>query len=471
MGPIRLTSGVLAAVIASSAFAQYEPDTIVVRTQKVITGTGEEIEGASIIIEDGEIILVGPALEAPAGARIIDATNEVVMPGIIVPATRFGLPQPQRTGLNGDISVAGEIYFDSLDPTLWLENGVTAVGYRPSGSGIRGIGAAARVAHPDGDYLLNDDAYLSVTFNSQTRDKDTLRSALASAQAAIDAEEEARTAWEESQAEKSGEGESPAEGEDESGDDEPKPEGEGLPDPQPTPDEGGDGEPAEGEDAEVEEESNEFVPPEIDPPLRPVVDLVRGEDGKKALVVVGNASTVVHLEQVLDDYDDLATPLLLGSVDRLPSLAGGGGGFFGGTFGSNLSRVLDLLASFEETIVVPPIMSRLTTTQIQLNVPAELATRGVTLAFRPESDSRGSIENYRSGIATLMKQGLDRETAIKGLTSVPAALLGIDDIVGSIEKGKEADLVFFDGDPLDPTSRVTRVMIEGSFEYDRDGED
>jgi imidazolonepropionase-like amidohydrolase len=44
-------------------------------------------------------------------------------------------------------------------------------------------------------------------------------------------------------------------------------------------------------------------------------------------------------------------------------------------------------------------------------------------------------------------------------------MLGLDDRVGSIEKGKDADLVVWSGDPLDVFSRAERVWIEGRSVY------
>ena len=50
---------------------------------------------------------------------------------------------------------------------------------------------------------------------------------------------------------------------------------------------------------------------------------------------------------------------------------------------------------------------------------------------------------------------------VRGLTIVPAIVAGIDKRVGSLEPGKDADLVVLDGDPLDPRTRVERVYLEG----------
>jgi imidazolonepropionase-like amidohydrolase len=60
-----------------------------------------------------------------------------------------------------------------------------------------------------------------------------------------------------------------------------------------------------------------------------------------------------------------------------------------------------------------------------------------------------------------VKDGLDRETALAALTINPARIAGIDDRLGSIEPGKDADLVLWSGDPLDVLSRAERAFMDG----------
>jgi len=63
--------------------------------------------------------------------------------------------------------------------------------------------------------------------------------------------------------------------------------------------------------------------------------------------------------------------------------------------------------------------------------------------------------------------GADSYQMLRAVTIHPARSFGIDDRVGSIEAGKDADIVLWSGDPLDPRSRVELVMIDGNIEYDR----
>ena len=54
---------------------------------------------------------------------------------------------------------------------------------------------------------------------------------------------------------------------------------------------------------------------------------------------------------------------------------------------------------------------------------------------------------------------------MRALTINPARIAGIDDRVGSLEPGKDADLVIWSGDPLDVLSRVERALIGGAEAY------
>ncbi|MBC7757854.1 MAG: amidohydrolase family protein, partial [Phormidesmis sp. FL-bin-119] len=60
-----------------------------------------------------------------------------------------------------------------------------------------------------------------------------------------------------------------------------------------------------------------------------------------------------------------------------------------------------------------------------------------------------------------MAHGLSFDEALKTITLNPARLLGIENRVGSIEKGKDADLVLYNGDPFEYLTKVCVVIIDG----------
>ena len=62
---------------------------------------------------------------------------------------------------------------------------------------------------------------------------------------------------------------------------------------------------------------------------------------------------------------------------------------------------------------------------------------------------------------------IDRADAVKWLTINPAKALGIDKVTGSLEAGKNADVVIWTGDPFSVYSRAEQVFIDGALMYDR----
>lgn len=63
--------------------------------------------------------------------------------------------------------------------------------------------------------------------------------------------------------------------------------------------------------------------------------------------------------------------------------------------------------------------------------------------------------------ALAVRAGLDEETALRALTLSPAEILGISHELGSIEPGKKADVVIYDGHPLEVKSKIINVLVDG----------
>lgn len=78
------------------------------------------------------------------------------------------------------------------------------------------------------------------------------------------------------------------------------------------------------------------------------------------------------------------------------------------------------------------------------------------------------IEHLRVSAALMIQEGLDEETALKAITLHPAQALKVDNELGSIEVGKRADLVAFDGHPFDFRSRVKWVVVDGQVWHNSD---
>ncbi|MCP4886193.1 MAG: amidohydrolase family protein, partial [Planctomycetaceae bacterium] len=67
-----------------------------------------------------------------------------------------------------------------------------------------------------------------------------------------------------------------------------------------------------------------------------------------------------------------------------------------------------------------------------------------------------------------VKYGMPKDEALKALTLVPAEFLGVDQFVGSLEKGKDGDVIILTGDPLKNGTWVETTIVNGEVVYKRD---
>ena len=98
---------------------------------------------------------------------------------------------------------------------------------------------------------------------------------------------------------------------------------------------------------------------------------------------------------------------------------------------------------------------------------AVMTKKGVVVSLN--SDDAELMRHLNTEAAKTMKYGgMTREEALAMVTINPAKQLGVDNRVGSIEVGKDADLVIYDKDPLSTMSKVQKVLIDGTKYFDRD---
>lgn len=97
----------------------------------------------------------------------------------------------------------------------------------------------------------------------------------------------------------------------------------------------------------------------------------------------------------------------------------------------------------------------------RLDNAVKLHAAGVTVAFSQAGDATHNARKIRQLAGVAAANGLPWEAALAGLTSAPAKVFGIDATIGSIEVGKTADLVLWNGDPLEVTTTATQVFVGG----------
>jgi imidazolonepropionase-like amidohydrolase len=127
-------------------------------------------------------------------------------------------------------------------------------------------------------------------------------------------------------------------------------------------------------------------------------------------------------------------------------------------------RLIDEIKAAKAEIILHATMAR--NEDDMLNMTRESASlltkAGIPVSI--ESGYEGYVPKTRIVLfeaAVAMSFGLTYEDALKSITINPAKLLGLEKERGSLEKGKKADLVLFDGDPFEYTTHITEVYIDG----------
>ena len=133
----------------------------------------------------------------------------------------------------------------------------------------------------------------------------------------------------------------------------------------------------------------------------------------------------------------------------------------------------DLLAERGLPCIVGPLFSTRSKVELRertLANPGRLARAGVLVALT--TDHPVVAINFLVHQATLaVKEGMDRDDALRSLTVNPATMMGLDDRIGALRPGLDGDVVIWDGDPLDVMSRALRVFVGGRSVYEwRDGQ-
>ena len=124
--------------------------------------------------------------------------------------------------------------------------------------------------------------------------------------------------------------------------------------------------------------------------------------------------------------------------------------------------VLDYVASLKVPVIVGPIYENPKPDErydAVYSLPAQLYKRGVKIVFASYDAHQVRNLPYQAGFAVAF--GLPHDEALKALTLNPAEMWGVADKLGSLDVGKTANLVVSSGDPLDVTTDVKQVYIEG----------
>lgn len=126
--------------------------------------------------------------------------------------------------------------------------------------------------------------------------------------------------------------------------------------------------------------------------------------------------------------------------------------------------VLDEIKRAGIPVFVHPTMTRTSgdTKNASFETAAKLHEAGIPFAFQSGFESyvpKTRIILFEAAVA--VANGLPKQAGLRALTIQPARILGIDSRAGSLEEGKDADIVLYDGDPFEFTTHITTVIVDG----------
>ena len=115
-------------------------------------------------------------------------------------------------------------------------------------------------------------------------------------------------------------------------------------------------------------------------------------------------------------------------------------------------------------VIVHPTMARPygDLENMTFTLAAQLYKKGIPFAFQSGYEKyvpKTRVVHFEAALAAAY--GLPQEIALAACTLYPAQILGLDQKIGTLQKGHDADLALFNGDPLETTTHTTHVIIDG----------
>jgi len=190
------------------------------------------------------------------------------------------------------------------------------------------------------------------------------------------------------------------------------------------------------------EKRNSKNPANIDLGMEALADLLEGKF--TAMVTVHHANDIMTAIRLQKEF---GFPMVLDGV-------------------AEAYLVLDEIKASGNAVFVHPTMMRAAgeAKNATMEMAAMLEEADIPFAF--QSGFEGYVPKTRVILfeaAMAVAFGLDYDVAINKLTIDAAKILDIDDKVGSLVKGKDADVVLYDGDPFEFLTQVTHVIIDGKI--------
>ncbi len=422
----------LLAVAAAEVRAQTEirpPRDYTLTNARIVVAPGRVIERGVIVVRDGRITAVGPAVQIPAGGLTLDLDGQTVYPGFVDPAVSRGLPAivgGGRGGGRGGGAASESAEQPELSPAraaadVWAPtqndlNELRAAGITTAGLAFEGgifPGRVSVVKVSDGDArqrVMRSPVAQQVEFGRNTRGyPNTYIGALAYIeQSFLDAQYDARVqaAFERNPATA------------------------------PTPK-------YDGEHQALQPAAAGQMPAWI------AASSVREIERHIELARLAALSNVVLVGvqegfRVADRLRALGRPVIASLDYPTPRQV------TGRSFELHVAPVSgeDKAAAEADSAVARELRSN-AVKLVAAGVPVALTSRGVSPA------------QYLARVRAAVEEGLPADAALGAVTQIPARLLGIEAAVGTIEAGKLANLVVAEGDIFAKDTKIRQVFVEG----------
>lgn len=134
-------------------------------------------------------------------------------------------------------------------------------------------------------------------------------------------------------------------------------------------------------------------------------------------------------------------------------------------------RIVDEIVRRNIPVVLGPVLTSRSKRELVHRTPAAIGLMvraGATVAVMTDSPVNPQ-NSLRDMVIMAIREGLPQDRALETLTANPAAILGVDDRVGRLAVGLDADFARYDGDPWDARTNVTETWIDGTRVFEREG--
>ncbi len=132
-------------------------------------------------------------------------------------------------------------------------------------------------------------------------------------------------------------------------------------------------------------------------------------------------------------------------------------------------KIADILASKGIPVTAGPILFSRVKYELREMTPKNpglMAKAGVKVAI--QTDEMSAVKYLTINAALAVREGMPEDEALKAITLNAAEIIGVADRVGSLEVGKDADVVVFSGHPLEYRTVVDLVLVDGQVAYRRE---